>query len=84
MCTFVYGFNYINDRRGYWDILCDISSWGNCFWIVGGDFNNVVNVEERVGVSVREAKIRDIRNCFGQCELIDMKYRGCFFIWNNK
>lgn len=44
----------------------------------------MLSVDERVGVSVRVTEIRDIRNYFGQCELLNMKRRGCFFIWNNK
>lgn len=54
------------------------------FWLVAGDFNNVLSIEERVGFIVIVNEISEFNNCFGYCKFFDLRYKGSFFIWNNK
>lgn len=49
-----------------------------------GDFNCVLNRDERIGASVREGEMIPIRRCLANCGLEDMKHTGCFYTWNNK
>lgn len=37
------------------------------YWLIGGDFNNILNFDERVGVSVNVNEIRDFKECVGYC-----------------
>lgn len=53
-------------------------------WIVIGDFNCVLNIEERVGRQVTVTEVRDFRHCIRICDLHDMKSSGALFTWNNK
>lgn len=53
-------------------------------WIVLGDFNVVMNMDERVGSRVRLHEVADFIECVEQCELADLEQRGRFFTWTNK
>ena len=53
-------------------------------WILCGDFNSVMAVDERIGAPVRQSDIVDISNCFHNCGMEDIKSVGNFFTWNNK
>lgn len=46
--TIVYGLHNITDRRALWNQLRDISAITNGPWLVIGDFNNVLSVEDRI------------------------------------
>ncbi|XP_074290464.1 uncharacterized protein LOC141617178 [Silene latifolia] len=49
--TFVYAFNARLDRRGIWTHLQSISSQVSVPWLCFGDFNVVLNMDERLGSS---------------------------------
>ncbi|XP_074265564.1 uncharacterized protein LOC141588003 [Silene latifolia] len=53
-------------------------------WGVCGDFNCVLNFNERIGRDVTWADIANFRDCVDFCGLMDMKGQGAFFTWNNK
>ena len=46
--SFIYGFNTVVGRRPLWDNLANFNSSLDCPWITLGDFNNVLNSEERI------------------------------------
>lgn len=64
--------------------MCDISDQTRGPWLVGGDFNNVLAYEERIGKLVTLLEITEFKNCVGHCGLEDLKYKGSLFTWNNK
>ncbi|XP_059294688.1 uncharacterized protein LOC132047699 [Lycium ferocissimum] len=49
-----------------------------------GDFNNVLNGNERVGSPVTAAETKDFKRCVDICRLQDLKSSGSFYTWNNK
>lgn len=53
-------------------------------WVLMGDFNYVLNRDERIGSMVREGEMLPFRRCVTSCGLEDMKSTGCFYTWNNK
>lgn len=53
-------------------------------WIMCGDFNYVMNTEERIGSDVREMEMRDTLICMQHFAMTDIKSSGNFFTWNNK
>ncbi|XP_074291134.1 uncharacterized protein LOC141617901 [Silene latifolia] len=54
-------------------------------WMVGGDFNNLLFPNERLGgAEVTLADIKPFQDCLHCCELVDIKAIGSFFTWNNK
>lgn len=81
--TFVYAFNDAASRKALWRDLVQIQSLNEA-WVWMGDFNNVLNMDERVGAPVRATEIMDFRRYVEQCSMEDMKATGCFYTWNNK
>lgn len=43
-----------------------------------GDFNSVLNFDERIGSAVRENEVMPIWKCFSHCDLDDVKFSGDF------
>ncbi|XP_021853939.1 uncharacterized protein [Spinacia oleracea] len=82
--TFVYGFNFPKDREPLWDSLKSIASMCNDPWIVMGDFNAVMELEHRIGSTVRLTETQPMSNCMSLCNLSVIKTVGRHFTWNNK
>ncbi|KAL2921204.1 LINE-1 reverse transcriptase-like protein [Bienertia sinuspersici] len=84
LCTFVYGYNEATARNILWRDLIDIANNSSLCWLVLGDFNNVLNFNERIGAPIREKEIKDFRQCLQMCSLTDIESFGNFNTWNNK
>ncbi|XP_074277532.1 uncharacterized protein LOC141601161 [Silene latifolia] len=80
----VYGFNRVPDRVPLWGSLTAMHNVVNGPWIVMGDFNNVLALNERLGSEVSNYEIRDFQQCVTDCGLVDVPAQGAFFTWNNK
>ncbi|XP_056691809.1 uncharacterized protein [Spinacia oleracea] len=83
-CTFVYAFNQSKEREDLWRDLCGLGIGVHKPWIVLGDFNCVLNIDERVGAPVRHQSMVTFRNCVDICGLEDVKAAGHFYTWSNK
>ena len=81
-CTFVYGSNDSHEREDMWKSINQIST--NDPWVILGDFNVVLNLDERIGSPVRLSEVKDFRECVEKCGLGDIKQAGRFYTWNNK
>lgn len=46
-----------------WEELCDIDKEVDSFWIMVGDYNNLFNIEDRMGVSVMLYEILLFKDC---------------------
>ncbi|XP_074299876.1 uncharacterized protein LOC141631053 [Silene latifolia] len=53
-------------------------------WVVMGDFNNVLAMNERIGSEVTDVEVRDFQECVDYCGLCDIPAQGAFFTWTNK
>ncbi|XP_074277298.1 uncharacterized protein LOC141600940 [Silene latifolia] len=83
--TFVYAFNARLDRRILWDHLQGISHQVSVPWLCMGDFNVVLNMDERLGSThVQMADMHEFSACLDVCQLVDHHTTGCHFTWNNK
>ncbi|XP_074306090.1 uncharacterized protein LOC141641320 [Silene latifolia] len=83
--TFVYAFNARHDRRELWTNLQSISSQMSVPWLCFGDFNVVLNMDERLGSThVQLADIAEFSQCLDTCSLVDHPATGCHYTWNNK
>ncbi|KAK4708977.1 hypothetical protein R3W88_029902 [Solanum pinnatisectum] len=67
-----------------WKEIQELWRQVNRAWAVMGDFNCVLNNNERIGSPISMAEIREFRNCVGSCGLQDLKFTGAFFTWCNK
>ncbi|KAL9237052.1 hypothetical protein vseg_011642 [Gypsophila vaccaria] len=81
--SLVYDFNTTAERMSLWEVLSTYKKYTGP-WIVCGDFNNVLFLNERLGAEVLLAEIEPFRKCVQVCDLVDIKSTGAFFTWNNK
>ncbi|XP_074320955.1 uncharacterized protein LOC141657573 [Silene latifolia] len=82
--TVVYGSNSDTDRLHLWHQLTDLKDRCLGPWCVGGDFNNILHFNERLGSTVLWKELEDFRSCVDYCELLDIQAQGSFYTWNNK
>ncbi|XP_074266623.1 uncharacterized protein LOC141589901 [Silene latifolia] len=83
-CSLVYGCNADSDRVALWESLINMNSNITGPWLVMGDFNNVLFMDERIGSQVTDAEVKGFQNCVDVCGLYDLVSTGAYFTWNNK
>ena len=67
-----------------WNLLESLKRQCNMPWIVFGDFNEILNSDEKLGWLDRDARqMEGFRECLSNCELIDMGFVGQRFTWCN-
>ncbi|XP_060212210.1 uncharacterized protein LOC132639819 [Lycium barbarum] len=83
--TFVYGYNTNTERKEIWNTLRHINHIIAEPWLLLGDFNTCLSVEDRInGTPVHHQEIQDFIGCVENIGLGQMTRRGCEFIWCNK
>ncbi|XP_075087874.1 uncharacterized protein LOC142169847 [Nicotiana tabacum] len=82
--TWVYGFNDNGMRRKLWEDIKEIHKQSKGPWAIMGDFNNVLQSDERIGSKVTYAEIKGFKECMLKCEMQEMKSSESFYTWNNK
>ncbi|KAL0420553.1 UNVERIFIED_CONTAM: hypothetical protein Slati_3078200 [Sesamum latifolium] len=83
--TIVYGVNDLGGRRVLWQHLSNISRMiADIPWLVGGDFNTVLDISEVSGQSgdIRSAA-EDFQACLHDTGLINLPMQGEWFTWHN-
>jgi hypothetical protein len=83
--SFVYGANKPLERRVLWQNLKTIKD--RVFpnpWILCGDFNVVRHLAEKWGSNRLNAYEQEFGECLNNLEVVDLKFSGSFFTWNNK
>lgn len=88
--AFVYARNCILERRCLWSILRTLaasSPLNQSPWLVLGDFNQVLSMEEVysfVPAPISLWGISDFSKCLSAAGLFDLASRGCQFTWSDK
>ncbi|XP_074291826.1 uncharacterized protein LOC141618631 [Silene latifolia] len=82
--TIIYGLNTEVERLSLWVNLKHLKDICTKPWCVCGDFNSLLNYNERLGSEMNENELRDFRHCVTYCEVTDIQAHGSFFTWNNK
>ncbi|XP_074306007.1 uncharacterized protein LOC141641235 [Silene latifolia] len=82
--TVLYGSNDDGKRLNLWDNLKRTKDNWNGPWSICGDFNNLLDFNERIGRPAHWADIAAFRDCVDYCEMMDIKAQGAFYTWNNK
>ncbi|KAL0292943.1 UNVERIFIED_CONTAM: putative ribonuclease H protein [Sesamum angustifolium] len=85
LVTVVYGANDSVSRRGLWQSLVTLAdSISDEPWIVGGDFNTVVDMSEVCGASADiHLAMNEFRDCILGTGLIHLPVQGELFSWHN-
>ncbi|XP_074315537.1 uncharacterized protein LOC141651735 [Silene latifolia] len=82
--TIIYAFNRIGERESLWLNLRNLAQQIHGPWAIGGDFNCVVQANERLGGMVSNAEAEPFSDCLQDCGLLDIVASGSFYTWNNK
>ncbi|KAJ6684500.1 RETROTRANSPOSON UNCLASSIFIED-LIKE PROTEIN [Salix purpurea] len=82
--SFAYAKNLRSERKILWDELCEIASILDGPWVVGGDFNAVLNVKEsKGGDNPNQGSMEEFGSCLLDCGMLDAGYEGNDFTWTN-
>ncbi|XP_060183051.1 uncharacterized protein LOC132613005 [Lycium barbarum] len=82
--TMVYAKCSKVERLQLWDSLYLLTSNMTSPWLVGGDFNVIMNEEEKIGgLPVLPQEYEDFAFCLNSCELHEMPFKGSPFTWWN-
>ncbi|KAL0373437.1 UNVERIFIED_CONTAM: hypothetical protein Sradi_3259400 [Sesamum radiatum] len=85
LATIIYGANNHIVRRELWQQLEVLSqSIDDEPWVVGGDFNTVLDMSEVCGSSVDiHVQMNEFRDCIHETRLIQLPMQGELFTWHN-
>lgn len=74
------------DRLELWKDLESLSDHSDVFWMVGGDFNVILDEAENLGGSqVTQQEMVDFATCVNICSLNEQKFYGSNYTqWNNR
>lgn len=83
--TAIYASNKIEERRKLWLHIEDVGKNQNGAWSLMGDFNNVLNIEDRAGgKDVQETEFVDLRRMMDNIGMFDVERKGDRYTWFNK
>ncbi|KAG5610650.1 hypothetical protein H5410_021931 [Solanum commersonii] len=84
LTTIVYAKCDKNLRMDLWGDILSLSNGISMPWILGGDFNAVLNGVEKIGgIPVVAADVEDFNNCVEACDVLQIQYKGSPFTWWN-
>ena len=80
-----YGSPTVAGKSVAWDLLRVLRGHHNLPWICGGDFNELLQGEEKWGRVARpESQMKEFRKVIDECEFVDLGFVGSPFTWWNK
>ncbi|XP_028085234.1 uncharacterized protein LOC114286280 [Camellia sinensis] len=79
----VYGPTDGANRKGLWETLKNLKRSFVNPWCLGGDFNEIRTLSERVGCSQRSGGMKDFNELIDNLEVCDLPMLGRKFIWCN-
>ncbi|XP_049364489.1 uncharacterized protein LOC125829284 [Solanum verrucosum] len=82
LITLVYAKCNAEDRLMLWEDIYQLSTDMDSPWLIGGDFNVVLNAEEKIGgLPIHDTDHEDFDICIHSCELAEIQFKGSPFTW---
>ncbi|KAA3460547.1 reverse transcriptase [Gossypium australe] len=82
--TGFYGHANPNERINSWSMVRRVGAGVNEDWVVGGDFNAMLNeAEKERGRRITQASLKDFRDIVDDLALVDIKSDKWWFTWVN-
>lgn len=82
--TVVYAKCTESERLLLWDDIYQLAANMNTPWLVGGDFNAILNEEEKLGgLPIRPQECEDFAFCINSSEREEIRFKGSPFTWWN-
>lgn len=83
--TRFYGNPVSSQRSQSWELLRRLKVLRNDPWLVCGDFNEILDDIEKVGMRLRNARhIDDFRSTIEWCDLLEFTFTGYKYTWDNR
>ncbi|KAL5784031.1 hypothetical protein ACOSQ2_006423 [Xanthoceras sorbifolium] len=83
--TGFYGCPVPNHRTDSWELLRRLKAVNRLPWLCGGDFNELLHIEEKLGGNERIGPgMFNFRSIVELCDFVDLGFSGPLFTWNNK
>jgi len=80
--TSVYSRCTETDRMELWEEIEELASGNSDPWIVGGDFNVILNAEEKLGgLPFTHSEAADFAHCVNNSALVELPTTGSKFTW---
>ncbi|KAH9735301.1 polyubiquitin 3 [Citrus sinensis] len=84
-CTGIYGHPEAVQKRNTWKLLKRLADLSSLPWLCFGDFNEVLNTNEKIGGNERNVSmLTDFREALTECDLRGMGCTGYPFTWSNR
>ncbi|KAH0761375.1 hypothetical protein KY290_017448 [Solanum tuberosum] len=84
LITTVYARCTTLDRLELWEDLEEQSCNANAPWLVGGDFNVIMDSSEKLGgIPVTQNETVDFAQCINSCALTELKFTRSKYTWWN-
>lgn len=75
----------IDQKKHTWTFLRRLTSLSSLPWLCFGDFNEVLNLNEKIGgKDKRVCMVNDFREALRDCDLIDLGNTRYPFTWSNR
>ncbi|KAH0773570.1 hypothetical protein KY290_010707 [Solanum tuberosum] len=83
--TIVHAFNTREERRSLWSYLEEVNAGINIPWLIMGDFNALLKMEDRLGGNpISLVEVADFQNCVERCGLLEMIQKGSRYSWSDR
>lgn len=80
--SYIYGAPQREHRAKFWELLSDIGAQRDSAWLLTGDFNDLLDNTEKVGVPLRwEGSFLSFRNFVSQHGIWDLQFSGNLLSW---
>lgn len=81
----VNGLHIIRAKSQLWEDIKRLSSQMNDPWLIMGDFNSILNTDDRpVGSQVQIGEMKDFMEYVNQCNFIELSIVGRNYTWTNR
>lgn len=84
MVTVVCASNDSTQRNQLWKKLIQIGINIQVCWLLSGDFNNVLHIDDRIGTPVTQAETQGFQDMINTLQLSQVKSLGWHYTWCNK
>lgn len=79
----IYAPNNYVERRAVWGELVSLKERFLVPWCIGGDFNEIKGIGERLGCTRSDRGMREFQNFISEMEIRDIPMIGRKFTWSN-
>ncbi|XP_070007672.1 uncharacterized protein LOC142165345 [Nicotiana tabacum] len=83
MLTVVYGFNTVDQRKILWSQLEQLAPKIKIHWLICGDFNVVLTLQDRQGNPITIAELKNFLECYNNLLLTEIHWKGNCYTWTN-